>query len=177
MTTAKRNYAPVHEACDAIPTDATRDDRMGVVVRALWDAIGDPSGARCSWLGFYVGPGVATPEGDVAGAQEMLLAVREPKPACSPIGLHGACGRSYLQRETLIVRDVAALGAGYVACDPLDVAELVLPCIGEDGKAWGVLDLDAFEAGAFDESDARALQGVLLRAGLTHASPDRVTTI
>src|SRR6056297_612585 len=106
MTTIKRDYAPVLEACDAIPSDATRDDRMGVFVRALWDAIGDETGATCSWLGFYVADG-----------HGMTLVVREPKPACSPIALHGACGRALLEKTTLVVRDVASLGDGYVACD------------------------------------------------------------
>jgi len=165
--TTTRNYSALLEACDALPDGATRDERMSVFASALWGAIGDASGAACSWVGFYVGPGERTPEGDVAGADEMLLAAREPKPACSPIGLHGACGWSYRERTTLVVADVASLGAGYVACDPRDVSELVIPCVKDDGSVWGVLDLDAFDAGAFDTRDARALQAALLRAELS----------
>ena len=163
----QRDYTPFLEACDAIPADASRDERMGVFVRTLWDAIGDPTGALCSWAGVYVGPGERTPEGDVAGDGEMLLAVREPKPACSPLGLHGACGRSHLEGETLVVTDVERLGEGYVACDPKDRAELVIPCLNQEGSSWGVLDLDAFEAGAFSAHDAEILQDALLRAGLS----------
>ncbi len=175
--TIQRNYAPVLEACDAIPPGAKRDHRMGVFVRALWDAIGDPTGASCSWIGFYVGPGVRTPEGGVPGDDEMLLAVREPKPACSPIGLHGACGRSLLERRTLVVTDVAHLGEGYVACDPRDRSELVVPCLDEAGEAWGVLDLDAFDVGAFGVADAQAMHEALVRAGLTLGSSAPIDTI
>ncbi|GAB4550876.1 MAG: hypothetical protein Tsb0013_12790 [Phycisphaerales bacterium] len=171
MTTTRRDYTPLLEACDAVPHGASRDLRMGVFVRALWEAIGDETGASCSWVGFYVGPDEPTPDGQRGGDGEMLLAVREPKPACSPIGLHGACGRSWLRGETLVVTDVAHLGEGYVACDPRDRSELVIPCLREDGSAWGVLDLDAFEAGAFGADDAEALQGALARAGLTRGVP------
>ena len=125
-------------------------------------------------MGFYVGPGERVPEGGVAGEAEMLLAVREPKPACSPIGLHGACGRAYSDRTVLVVNDVAALGAGYVACDPRDVAELVVPLLDEDGSCWGVLDLDSFSRGAFDEVDAREMHAMLVRAGLTCGAFPRV---
>lgn len=163
MSTTERDYTPVLRACDAIPQDATRDERMGVFARALWEAIGDPTGASCSWLGFYV-----------ASGDEMLLVVREPKPACSPIGLHGACGRSLLEKTTLVVRDVASLGGGYVACDPRDVSELVIPCVDEHGEAWGVLDLDAFDAGAFTERDAASMEEALRCAGLTRGSAPAV---
>ena len=37
---------------------------------------------------------------------------------------------------TLIVDDVATLGAGYVACDPRDLSEIVVPCFDDDGRAW-----------------------------------------
>ncbi|MEM1422618.1 MAG: GAF domain-containing protein [Planctomycetota bacterium] len=167
MSRITRDYTPLLQACDAIRADASRDERMGVFVRTLWDAIGDGSGATCSWVGFYVGPGGRTPGGDVAGEGEMLLAVREPKPACSPVALHGACGRAHLAGETMVVSDVEKLGEGYVACDPRDRSELVIPCLDEDGASWGVLDLDAFDVGAFTAHDAEVLQDALLRAGLS----------
>lgn len=150
---------------------------MGVVVRTLWDAIGDATGRTCSWLGFYVGPGETTPDGVLAGAGELLLAVREPKPACSPIGMHGAGGRCYTTRETLVIEDVARLGDGYIACDPRDVSELVVACVDEYDSVWGVFDLDAFDAGAFSKPDAVLAHGILRRAGLTFGPAPVITIV
>ena len=43
----------------------------------------------------------------------------------------------------MIVSDVHNLGAGYVACDPREQSEVVIPCR-TDGSTWGVLDLDSY---------------------------------
>ena len=129
---------------------------MAGFVDSAWEALADED---VSWLGFYV----PDPEHE----HQMLLGPRRDKPACSPIGLHGACGRSHLEGETLVVSDVEKLGEGYVACDPKDRSELVIPCLNEDGTSWGVLDLDAFDVGAFTAHDAEILQDALLRAGLS----------
>jgi putative methionine-R-sulfoxide reductase with GAF domain len=69
----------------------------------------------------------------------------------------------------MVVRDVADLGEGYVACDPRDLAEVVIPLFEPDGTCWGVLDLDSFDVGAFDESDVTGLSSLLVAAGLTPA--------
>lgn len=136
------------------------DERCSAFVAALWPTL---SAAGASWAGFYVDrPGAPD-------AQRLVLGAREPKPACSPIGLHGACGRCLLSRSILVVRDVASLGAGYVACDPRDRSELVLPCLRADGSAWGVFDLDSFDVGCFSEADGRVLWTALVAAGLTAA--------
>ena len=88
-------------------------------------------------------------------------------PACSPIGLHGACGQAYLSRQPLVVRDVAALGENYVACDPRDRSEVVVPLLDGQGECTAVLDLDSQEVGAFDKRDVDGLTHVLRAAGLT----------
>lgn len=136
-------------------TQPQRDQRMQELVDLLWPAL-SPTGV--SWLGFYV---IAA---DGAG---MTLAARRDKPACSPIGMHGACGRCFLTRQPLVVRDVRDLGENYVACDPRDQSEVVLPCLEPDGTAWGVLDLDSFDVGSFTSADAAGLAGVLRAAGLS----------
>ena len=68
------------------------------------------------------------------------------------------------------MRNVAELGEGYIACDPLDRSEVVLPLFDESGACWGVLDLDSHEVGAFDNTDVEGLQKVLLAAGLTRGA-------
>jgi putative methionine-R-sulfoxide reductase with GAF domain len=117
-----------------------RQERMRAVVDALWDALND---AGVSWVGFYLHE----------GRDDLVLGPHRDKPACSPILLHGACGRAFRQRRPLVVRDVAALGENYIACDPRDRAEVVIPLFEADGRCWGVLDADSFEAGTFGIED------------------------
>jgi putative methionine-R-sulfoxide reductase with GAF domain len=149
-----RDYTGLLSACRSLTGD--RATRMAGFVDFAWDALADED---VSWLGFYV-PDPENPE-------LMLLGPRRDKPACSPIGVHGACGQSFRQRVTLVVRDVAALGEGYVACDPRDLAELVIPMFDSHRECWGVLDLDSFSRGAFTTRDADMLHECLVAAGLT----------
>ncbi len=152
---AARDYSRVIASLRAV---GDREQRMRAVVDALWPEL-SPRGV--SWLGFYL-----LAHDDERGG-EMILGPRRDKPACSPIALHGACGRCCLSARPMIVRDVRALGEGYIACDPRDRSEAVLPLLEPDGTCRGVLDLDSYEIGAFDESDIRGLQRVLESAGLT----------
>jgi putative methionine-R-sulfoxide reductase with GAF domain len=147
-----RSYDKIAENLSTISGD--RAARMQAVVDALWDALHDKG---VSWVGFYL------PE----NGEELILGPRRDKPACSPIGLQGACGQAFLSRNPLVVRDVAELGENYIACDPRDRSEVVLPLFDESGTCWGVLDLDSYEIGSFDDTDIEGLQRVLLAAGLT----------
>ena len=132
-----------------------REQRMQATVDALWDELSDKG---CSWIGFYL----KNPDLD-----ELILGPRRDKPACSPIQLHGACGQAFLSRKPLIVTNVANLRAGYIACDPRDRSEVVIPCMdGYDDLCWGVLDADSFDLHAFDHADAAGLTGVLIHMGL-----------
>lgn len=171
-----RDYAPIAAALRDLPKDADRQTRMQAVVDLLWDAFGrgEPSttdvegldrrgDGAVSWLGFY------TP---APGKDEMVLGPRRDKPACSPLGLHGACGRALLSRKTLVIPDVSRLGEGYIACDPRDRSELVVPCLEKTGVCWGVLDLDSHDSSAFFERDAYALMLLLRAAGLSHTDAE-----
>ncbi|MCU0688775.1 MAG: ribulose-phosphate 3-epimerase [Phycisphaerales bacterium] len=147
---------------DRVVNGADRQRAMQAVVDALWQAFGVDRGAGpMSWVGFYV-PDPSDPQG-------MILGPRRDKPACSPIGLHGACGRSYVSGRGLVIEDVAHLGAGYIACDPRDRSELVLPLLDERGVCTGVLDIDSYDVCAFSIADAIAMHETLARAGLTRA--------
>lgn len=127
---------------------------MRRVADVLWDVL---SSTGVSWVGFYL----------PSGPDELVLGPSRNKPACSPIGLHGACGQVFTSGMPLVVRDVRDLGESYVACDPRDQSEVVLPLIDSDGKTYAVLDLDSFDIGAFDEGDVQGLIAVLVAAGLT----------
>ena len=150
-----------------------RTVRMRTIADSLWDALHTRG---LSWIGFYE---IAGPKNDhaIEPGSAMLLGPHRDKPACSPIGLHGACGRAWFERTTLVVSDIEHLGEGYVACDPRDVAELVIPCLDEDGSCWGVLDADSFERGCFDALDAAEIWEVLSAAGLTTGTPPETRTI
>jgi len=150
----KRNYPDAVTRLKLLPGD-DRETLMHKVVDALWDALA-PHGI--SWIGFYL----KTPDRD-----EMLLGPRRDKPACSPIGLHGMCGRCWSEKRPVLVHDVRSLGSGYIACDPKDLSEAVVPCFEPDGSCWGVLDADSYDVGAFSDADIAGLTRVIEHLGLS----------
>jgi putative methionine-R-sulfoxide reductase with GAF domain len=149
---ARRDYDAV---IARLTPGGDRAARMQAAVDALWEELG-PKG--CSWIGFYL---------KSTDADELILGPRRDKPACSPIGLHGACGRSFMSRKPLVVTNVANLRAGYIACDPRDRSEVVVPCMdAPDDLCWGVLDADSFDVSSFNETDVYGLSKVLIHMGL-----------
>lgn len=158
---------------------AGRVDRLRALADALWDAFGDedpsqdrqPGVRAVSWIGFYEIAREGNDHGATPGAQMVLLPHR-PKPACSPIELHGMCGRAFLDRVSYVVRDVRVLGEGYVACDPRDQSELIVPLFEPGGAAWGVLDADSYAIGAFTPGDAVAMRSLVEACGLSEPGHD-----
>jgi putative methionine-R-sulfoxide reductase with GAF domain len=147
-----RDYTPLLRIEPGPDDQAT----MQRVVDGLWEQF---KGHGLSWIGFYLR--------DPENAEQMVLGPRRDKPACSPIGMHGACGRSFLSRRPLVVTDVKKLGEGYIACDPRDQSECVVPALNPDGSAWAVLDADSFDVGSFTKIDALALWRLLRHVGLS----------
>jgi len=150
-----RDYLSLAASAANLSALADRRERMARLTDLLWESLG---GTGISWCGFYVPP---------EGGGQLVLAVCRPKPACSPIGLHGVCGRGFLTRQAQVVQDVADLGPAYVACDPDDRSEVVVPMLAPDGTCAGVLDLDSHNVGAFTQEDAKGLAAVLKAAGLS----------
>jgi len=138
-----------------MPTSGTRQERMERTIEVLWAKLKDTG---VSWVGFYLHE----------GRDELALGPREPTPACSPIELHGACGCTFTNRRPLVIYDVRELKDEYIACDPRDRSEVVVPLLEPDGTCWGVLDLDSHDVASFDRDDVRGLEQVLKAAGLTH---------
>lgn len=145
--------------------ESSREDRMQRVVDALWDELHDKG---VSWVGFYLKP---------MGMDEMVLGPRRDKPACSPIGMFGACGRCYISQRPLIVTDVTNLRAGYIACDPRDRSECVVPLFDGPASCYGVLDLDSHDTYAFTRDDVYAVQRILQHVGLTLDSYGSIDTV
>ncbi|HMN42767.1 MAG TPA: hypothetical protein PKE29_18150 [Phycisphaerales bacterium] len=148
------------------PPTGDRDSRMRRTVEALWIAFHTRG---LSWVGFYL----KSPDTD-----ELILGPSRDKPACSPITLFGACGRAFLSRSPLVVTDVANLRTNYIACDPRDRSEVVIPCVDSfDGPCWGVLDADSHDLRAFNEHDAHGLAKVLIHMGLHTAQSTVLETV
>ena len=143
----------------------SREDAMQQVVDLLWGTFGH--NLPMSWIGFYQ----LDPEAPVD--RRLVLGPHRDKPACSPIGMHGVCGRAIRAGQTQIVRDVAELGDQYIACDPRDRSEIVVPLVDETGECRAVLDIDSWQVGAFNEDDAYGLRMLLEAAGLL-PTPDAV---
>lgn len=161
-----RDYTPLLTAIEPSPDRGVLLQRA---VDALWAAFA-PQGV--SWVGFYLW--------SRSSPDELTLGPRRDKPACSPIGLHGACGRCFLSRRPLVVTDVANLGAGYIACDPRDRSEVVVPLLNPDGSCWAVLDIDSHAVNAFDTFDALSLARLLRHLGLSAiaaSDPAEVETV
>lgn len=157
-THPRRDYASL---LDLFPPESRllpahlREDRMRLVIDALWSALGNRG---VSWIGFYT----KHPARD-----EMILGPRRDKPACSPLGLHGMCGRCWMERRPIVVADVATLGKNYIACDPKDRSEVVIPVFESDGHCWGVLDADSYDVGSFEIADVIGLSTLVEHAGLS----------
>lgn len=97
--------------------------------------------ADLNWVGFYLLQG-----------NELILGPFQGKPACNPIPVgKGVCGTAACTRETQLVEDVHAF-SGHIVCDVVSRAELVVPVL-DDGRLWGVLDIDSPLAGRFGEAD------------------------
>lgn len=71
----------------------------------------------------------------------------------------GVCGTAWQEDRTVVVPDVEQF-PGHIACSSLSRSEIVVPLHHHDGRVAGVLDIDSKELAAFDEEDARGLEGI-----------------
>ena len=104
---------------------------------------------RVNWAGFYF-----------PGADGLVLGPFGGKPACTRLpGGHGVCGRSFSNRESVIVDDVSAF-ADHIVCDSASKSELVVPLL-HGGAVYGVFDIDSPELNRFLEGDARGVESLV----------------
>lgn len=129
-----------------------RPRMMQEIVDALWDELG---GGALAWVGFYC----PSPDG------QLVLGPHRDKPAASPIGAHGVCGRAVSEKVSQVVSDVRALGAAYIECDPSHQSEIAVPVFDQEGRVFAVLDADSREKGAFDHEDRRWLERIVKPLG------------
>lgn len=104
------------------------------------------------WCGVY------RLEGDELVLDEFVGA--ETEHTRIPIG-RGVCGTAVSEGKNQIVDDVRTLD-NYLACS-LETRSEIVVLIRQDGEILGQIDVDGHEAGAFDHSDERLLEGVAKR--------------
>lgn len=157
MAVYERDYKPVAMALAEI--SGNRHRRMRQVADVLWRFFKDHG---YSWVGFYL----KDPD-----SEQMILGPARDAPACNPIALHGACGMAWAKKRPIVVNDVHNLGAKYIACNPRDRSEVIIPLFNDDGSCWGVLDVDSFERDAFGEQDVFQLRRIMESTALSWPAP------
>jgi L-methionine (R)-S-oxide reductase len=101
-----------------------------------------------NWAGFYLNY-----EG------KLWLGPFQGKSACTYIDLgRGVCGKSALERTTLVVPDVHAF-EGHIACDSRSRSEIVVPLV-LGSRLFGVLDVDSPDLNRFGSEDQALLEAV-----------------
>ena len=151
-TDKRGRYAELLPQLEALAEESDAVARQANLAAALHQAFG------WHWVGFY----------RVVG-QQLVLGPFQGPVACTriPFG-RGVCGTAWRDKCTLVVDDVDAF-PGHIACSSLSRAEIVVPVFNRDGQVAGVLDVDAVDAGHFDDIDREALE--LLSARLTGLHP------
>ncbi len=98
------------------------------------------------WAGFYL-----------VKNHELVLGPFQGPIACTRIAFgKGVCGRSWEQKETIIVPDVDKF-SGHIACSSEARSEIVIPGLRKKNVAF-VLDIDSNKVDAFDRLDAKFLE-------------------
>ncbi len=101
-----------------------------------------------NWVGFYLWD-----EAD----EELILGPFQGKVACIRIASgKGVCGTAFEQKETIVVPDVNEF-PGHIVCDAASQSEIVVPLL-HNGKAVGVLDVDAPITNRFSQDDQEFLE-------------------
>lgn len=122
------------------------DERHPIANAANLAALIFNSVPELNWAGFYF-----VEEG------ELVVGPFQGQPACVRIAPgKGVCGTAMESGETQRVADVDAF-AGHIACDPNSRSEVVVPLI-DNGRVFGVLDIDSPRPGRFSDADARGFE-------------------
>lgn len=101
-----------------------------------------------NWVGFYLWE---------EETEQLVLGPFQGKVACIRIDSgNGVCGTSFERKETILVPDVNEF-PGHIVCDAASQSEIVVPLI-VDGKAIGVLDVDAPIKNRFGEEEKEMLE-------------------
>jgi len=101
------------------------------------------------WVGFYL-----------VADEQLLLGPFQGPIACTRISKgKGVCGTCWATGQTIIVPDVSKF-PGHIACSSKSRSEIVVPLL-KNTEVLGVLDVDATELDAFDETDQHYLEEIV----------------
>lgn len=102
-----------------------------------------------SWVGFYF-----------TNEKHLYLGPFQGPTACTIINYdEGVCGASFSRNEAIIVKNVHNF-EGHIACDANSMSELVIPVV-KNNQIIGVLDLDSYQEGRFNEKDLQVFSELL----------------
>lgn len=136
------------EVASVVAGETSRTARYATTVSLLVEAFG----RQFFWCGFY--------EIDPKKPKELVVGPYQGTLGCLRIAFgKGVCGACADARKTIIVPDVHKF-PGHIACDSRSNSEIVTPVFDASGALVAVLDVDSTEFNAFDEIDARGLEGV-----------------
>lgn len=142
-----RDYSEVTEQIEAVlEGEPNRTARLATIACLLSQAFED-----YFWTGFYMV--------DPDKPRELVVGPYQGTLGCLriPFG-RGVCGTAAAEGVTQVVEDVHAF-PGHIACDARSESEIVVP-VWEGDTLIGVLDVDSTRKGAFDASDAKALERI-----------------
>ncbi|NLC96554.1 MAG: GAF domain-containing protein [Erysipelotrichaceae bacterium] len=101
-----------------------------------------------NWAGFYI-----------YKDEELVLGPFQGKIACTRIKPgKGVCGSSYINKETIIVKDVSKF-EGHIVCDINSKSEIVVPII-LNNNVWGIIDVDSFLLNRFTNKEKKMLETI-----------------
>lgn len=107
--------------------------------------------SNISWVGFYLYD---------SHSDELVLGPFQGKVACTRIGNgRGVCGKAFELKATIIVPNVE-LFPGHIYCDGGTRSEIVVPIVHQN-TIIGVLDVDSYDLGSFDETDKIYLEQIV----------------
>jgi L-methionine (R)-S-oxide reductase len=102
------------------------------------------------WVGFYF-----------VKQNELVLGPFQGPVACTRIQMgKGVCGKSWEQKESIIVEDVDQF-PGHIACSSLSKSEIVIPVFNSKNEVHMVLDIDDDTYSRFDTTDEHYLKLIL----------------
>jgi GAF domain-containing protein len=147
---AERYAALAEEIAAVLEGEPNLTARMATVASMLANSF-----PHFFWTGFYVV--------DPDKPDELVVGPYQGTLGCLRIAFgRGACGTAAATRQTQVIPDVHAF-PGHIACDSRSASEIVLPVLDRQGRLIAVLDIDAAEPAAFDQTDAEALESILAR--------------
>lgn len=101
-----------------------------------------------NWAGFYI-----------YKERELVLGPFQGKIACTRIKPgKGVCGTAYINKETIIVKDVNKF-EGHIVCDSASKSEIVVPII-VNNEVWGVIDVDSPILDRFKDKEKKMLETI-----------------